>query len=102
MKSLIQLWILLLCLPVYALAADDNAEDVEPGFNEKTFAGLELRNLGPALMSGRISDIAKHPENHPTYPRSSRSGSEKHEVRCKNSQYHGIDGSLHRLLEMDI
>ena len=63
MKSLIQLWILLLCLPVYALAADDNAEDVEPGFNEKTFEGLELRNLGPALMSGRISDIAKHPEN---------------------------------------
>ena len=27
----------------------------------ETFAGLELRNLGPALMSGRIADIAVHP-----------------------------------------
>lgn len=31
--------------------------------NEKTFTGLEFRNIGPALMSGRISDIAIHPEN---------------------------------------
>ncbi len=27
----------------------------------ETFSGLELRNLGPALMSGRIADIAIHP-----------------------------------------
>ncbi|WP_282159872.1 WD40/YVTN/BNR-like repeat-containing protein [Ulvibacterium marinum] len=31
--------------------------------NEKTFEGLEFRSLGPALTSGRIADIAIHPEN---------------------------------------
>jgi len=38
-------------------------EDSEPGFNEATFKGLEFRGIGPALMSGRISDIVLHPEN---------------------------------------
>ena len=27
------------------------------------YAGLKFRNLGPALTSGRIADIAIHPEN---------------------------------------
>jgi len=31
--------------------------------NDKTFSAFEFRNIGPALMSGRISDIAIHPEN---------------------------------------
>ncbi|MGD8976641.1 MAG: glycosyl hydrolase [Gammaproteobacteria bacterium] len=40
------------------------AEDApEPGLNDETLAGLELRGIGPALMSGRIADIAIHPEN---------------------------------------
>ncbi len=30
---------------------------------ENTFDGLKFRNLGPALTSGRIADIAIHPEN---------------------------------------
>ena len=30
---------------------------------EENFAGLKFRNLGPALTSGRIADIAIHPEN---------------------------------------
>ena len=30
----------------------------EPGLNEATFKGLEWRGIGPALMSGRIADIA--------------------------------------------
>lgn len=45
----------------FAFAADD--EKPEPGFNEATFKGLEFRSIGPALMSGRIADIAIHPEN---------------------------------------
>ncbi|MEQ9301555.1 MAG: glycosyl hydrolase [Cyclobacteriaceae bacterium] len=32
-------------------------------FNEETFDGLELRNIGPAFMSGRIADLAIHPED---------------------------------------
>jgi hypothetical protein len=44
-----------------ALAADD--DKVEPGFNEQTFKGLEMRSIGPAFMSGRISDIAIDPND---------------------------------------
>ena len=49
-------------LSLPAIAADDE-ENVEPGFNEQTFKGLEMRSIGPAFMSGRISDIAIVPEN---------------------------------------
>jgi photosystem II stability/assembly factor-like uncharacterized protein len=44
-------------LPVYG--ADE--EEVRPGLNEPTFAGLEWRGIGPALMSGRVADIAVDP-----------------------------------------
>ena len=30
---------------------------------EKLFSGISMRNIGPAFMSGRISDIAIHPQN---------------------------------------
>ena len=48
-----------------AFAADD--EKVEPGFNEQTFKGLEMRSIGPAFMSGRISDIAIDPNDQSTW-----------------------------------
>lgn len=32
-------------------------------FSSKTFSGLELRGIGPAFKSGRIADIALHPED---------------------------------------
>ena len=51
---------------VPALAADEE-EDVEPGFNEATFKGLEFRSIGPAFMSGRISDIAIDPSDRSTW-----------------------------------
>ncbi len=35
-------------------------------FNAATFAGLELRSIGPALTSGRIIDLAVNPEDHST------------------------------------
>ena len=31
--------------------------------SSSTYSGLKFRNIGPAFMSGRISDIAIHPEN---------------------------------------
>ena len=31
--------------------------------DSKTFSGLKLRNVGPAFTSGRIADIAMHPDN---------------------------------------
>ena len=41
-------------------------EQPDDGFNAKTFDGLELRSIGPALTSGRITDLAVHPEDHGT------------------------------------
>jgi len=61
MKSLQFCALLLALVTPIANAADD--EKPEPGFNEATFKGIEFRSIGPALMSGRIADIALHPEN---------------------------------------
>ena len=37
--------------------------DPAPKLDAATFAGLQFRSIGPALTSGRISDIAVHPRN---------------------------------------
>ena len=42
-------------------------EDPRPGLNRATFEGLEWRGIGPALMSGRIADIAVDPERSSTW-----------------------------------
>src|SRR5256886_1109284 len=56
-------------LAVFALAVSlhaqptDDAKEKESKYGEKTFAGLELRELGPALTSGRIIDLAVDPRD---------------------------------------
>ncbi len=50
-----------------ALAAAAPALADEPRLSEKTLSGLELRSIGPALMSGRIADIALHPQDDSTW-----------------------------------
>ncbi len=40
-----------------------NDKDSQNLLSDSTFAGLKLRNIGPALMSGRIADIAIHPDD---------------------------------------
>ena len=40
--------------------------DTSP-LSSATFSGLSLRNVGPAVTSGRILDIAVNPENHSEY-----------------------------------
>ena len=42
-------------------------EDLKPGLNETTFKGLEWRGIGPAMMSGRIADIAIDPVDRSTW-----------------------------------
>ncbi len=42
----------------FVLAFSAYAADTKPGLNDATFAGLEMRGIGPAFMSGRIADIA--------------------------------------------
>ena len=56
---------LLTIVTLFALSTTLSSQnnDSKDLLNEKTFTGLKFRNIGPALMSGRISDIAIHPQN---------------------------------------
>ncbi|MGD8439806.1 MAG: glycosyl hydrolase [Holophagae bacterium] len=56
-RTVVALTIVALALGVCSEAAEKNSDRM----TAETFAGLELRNIGPALMSGRIADIAIHP-----------------------------------------
>jgi len=56
--------ILLLVLALPALAQDGKNGD-DP--LEQALAGLKLRTVGPAFMSGRVADIVIHPENSNTW-----------------------------------
>src|SRR5438270_9405972 len=51
-----------LAITLHAQPAAD-AKEKESKYGEKTFAGLELRPLGPALTSGRIIDLAVDPRD---------------------------------------
>ena len=48
------------------LSAQESSETA-PGLNESTLKGLQWRGIGPALMSGRIADIAIDPEEKSTW-----------------------------------
>jgi len=52
-----------LSILLLAVSATLFAQKTENLINESAFGGLEFRNLGPAFTSGRIADIAIHPEN---------------------------------------
>lgn len=64
--------VLALALPL--LAAEKKAESTskpaaskEGSYGEKTFAGIDLRPIGPAMTSGRIGDLAVDPRNPNTW-----------------------------------
>jgi photosystem II stability/assembly factor-like uncharacterized protein len=63
MKKLTTLTILF-CLFLSVSAQKTTSKD---SLNAKTFSGLKFRNIGPALTSGRISDVAIHPEDNNTW-----------------------------------
>ena len=69
----------LLALPMSAAQnkKDDKKKDAdekkEP-YSADTFAGLELRGIGPAMTSGRIVDIAVDPSHPSTWYVASASG----------------------------
>jgi photosystem II stability/assembly factor-like uncharacterized protein len=54
--------LLAIAVSLHAQPADD-AKEKDSKYGEKTFAGLELRELGPALTSGRIIDLAVDPRD---------------------------------------
>jgi photosystem II stability/assembly factor-like uncharacterized protein len=71
LSRLVSSFVVLALLIVPATAAkkaktDEAAEDQGP-LSAKTFAGLELRSIGPAITSGRIADIAVHPRDKAHY-----------------------------------
>nr|WP_321235348.1 glycosyl hydrolase [uncultured Psychroserpens sp.] len=57
MKNFLKFSLLWLCL--IGVMISSNAQKL----NEDTFEGLKFRSLGPSLTSGRIADIAIHPNN---------------------------------------
>ncbi|MFP4470379.1 MAG: VPS10 domain-containing protein [Bacteroidales bacterium] len=59
----ILLMILLLGL-AFGSAAQKDSDSL---FTSGTFSALKFRNIGPAFMSGRIADIAIHPEDYSTW-----------------------------------
>ena len=66
MKFIKYTFLLLLCITVYhpnIFALENNKNNIEKKENSSNYSGLKFRSIGPALMSGRISDIVIHPEN---------------------------------------
>ena len=66
MKFIKHTFLLLLCITVYhpnIFALENNKNNIEEKENSSNYSGLKFRSIGPALMSGRISDIVIHPEN---------------------------------------
>ena len=61
---------LLLAAMLPAVAQDDNKDKDLAG----TYAGLKIRNLGPAVTSGRITDFAMHPDGWHTFYAATASG----------------------------
>ena len=62
--------LLLLCLSFSIVAAKKSKDDEDADgsrMKATTFKGLELRGIGPALMSGRVADIAIHPDDQSTW-----------------------------------
>ncbi len=64
MSSLVRnaLFILLILTSTLAVSAEKD-EKPKPGLNEASLKGLEWRSVGPALMAGRIADIAVNPRD---------------------------------------
>ena len=55
--------ILLSIFSLLALPGQNKRDDAPVPIQDSTFSGLAFRGIGPAFMSGRIADIAIHPEN---------------------------------------
>ncbi|MAO71791.1 MAG: glycosyl hydrolase [Flavobacteriales bacterium] len=66
MKFIKHAFLLILCITVYhsnIIALENKKNSIEDKKNSSVYSGLKFRSIGPALMSGRISDIVIHPEN---------------------------------------
>ena len=76
----------LIALPA---TADDEEHEY---FNASTFGGLGFRELGPALTSGRVADIAVHPVHHNEWMVAAASGGVWHTVNAGTTWTPVFDG----------
>ena len=67
MKKMIARMIVVLAAIVLSMTASSQEKREKPSMSEETFEGLKLRGIGPALMAGRIADIAIHPGDNSTW-----------------------------------
>ncbi len=64
----LQVGLVLIVMLAFPVRADENNEKKEgTKLTAGTFSGIKLRNIGPALMSGRIADIAIDPKQPNTW-----------------------------------
>ena len=74
MRSLVVLLSMVLLLNPSGASAQRSSGDGSR-LNSRTFSGLELRNIGPAFMSGRIADVVKNPQDRSVWYMAVSSGS---------------------------
>ncbi len=63
MKRITQHFVVIFCLFIISDSVFAQRAAETNLLTDSTFAGLKLRSIGPAFMSGRIADIAIHPED---------------------------------------
>jgi len=73
--------VLLIAFQLFGLAVEKKTKKVNR-INAETFSGLTFRGIGPALTSGRISDIAIHPRDRSTWYIAVGSGGVWKTVNC--------------------
>ncbi len=66
-SAVLSLALLILLATAGTIPAQPGAPDGDSHLDALTFAGLELRGLGPAMMSGRIADVDIHPHDRNTW-----------------------------------
>src|ERR687884_614260 len=84
-KRLASFILLLLSITAAALHAADT-------YGEKTFTGLELRPIGPALTSGRIIDVAVDPHDSLIVWVGTGENNSQRSVSMGDGVYKSIDG----------
>ncbi len=67
MNRKLLLWTLALLLLLPGQLWAQEKEDETPQLSSRTLAALKFRNVGPALTSGRVADLAVNPDNHAEY-----------------------------------
>jgi len=55
--------IFILCFAALIVSNSNAQKNIDTLISSSTLSGIKLRSIGPALMSGRIADIAIHPNN---------------------------------------